>query len=47
MRRSDLIEKFDGLTAGGNGIEAAEIAARLDNLQQIRSIDTFLTLFCK
>ena len=46
MQREDLVAKFDGLTAGDNGINGAEIAAMLDELQQKRLIDTLLAPFC-
>ena len=46
MHRADLIAKFDGLTAGDNGISGQEVAARLDNLAGLRLIDSLLTPFC-
>ena len=46
MRRADLIAKFDGLTTGDNGIDGAEIAAKLDDLQHLRLMDALLAPFC-
>ncbi len=46
MGRADLVAKFDSLTAGDNGIDGADIAARLDDLQNLRLINPLLAPFC-
>ena len=46
MQRSDLTVKFAGLTAGDNRINAAKIAATLDELPRLRSVDPLLAPFC-
>ena len=46
MKRDDLLVKFAGLTSGKSRIDATEIAATLDKLQQLQRIDTLLAPFC-
>lgn len=46
MGRSDLIAKFDSLTAGGNGLDGAGVAATLENLAGLRLVDGLLAPFC-
>ena len=45
MHRQELLAKFDGLIAGDNGIDGAEVLAILGNLRQLRSIDPLLAPF--
>ena len=46
MQRHDLMAKFAGLTAVNKAINAAEVAATLDNLRQLQRIDPLLSSFC-